>query len=82
MFRLSRTHELNAKWLRHEASRPRVRGDVLCFDRAIRTNCIHKLVATRRGSASSVEIARRCLCLIERYARTPYSSMHSIVYSV
>ena len=39
MFRLSGTHELHTKWLRREASRPRVRGGVLCFDRAVRTNC-------------------------------------------
>ena len=63
MFRLSGTHELHTKWLRREASHPRVRGCVLCFDRAVRTNCIQSGHEARRGSVSSIESARRCLCL-------------------
>ena len=49
VFRLSGTHELHTKWLRREASRPRVRGYVLCFDRAVRTNCIRSGHEARLG---------------------------------
>ena len=57
MFRLSGTHELHTKWLRREASRPRVRGGVLCLiERYART--VYEVV-TRQGSASSVESVRR-----------------------
>ena len=49
MFRLSGTHELHTKWLRREASRPRVREGALCFDRAVRTNCIRSGHEARLG---------------------------------
>ena len=53
MFRLSGTHELHTKWLRREASRPRVCEEVfwVSIERYARTAYE---VATRRGSASSI----------------------------